>query len=226
MKLHAHPASTTCRPILHFAAESGIAIELAFVDLFAGDHRSPAYAAINPDRAVPVLEDGSFRLTQCSAILKYLAERAGSPAYPAEPQARARVNALMDWFNTDFHRAFGYGLVYPQVLPHHAWPDAQMQDVALARAEAEARRRLDVLDRHLLDDESPFLGGAAPSLADYLGAAYVTTGELIGFDLARWPRVQRWLAAMTARPAWASTNGAFEGWCEIHRQARRYRIAA
>lgn len=226
MKLHAHPGSTTCRPILLFAAEAGIALDLAFVDLFAGDHRSPGFAAINPNRAVPVLEDGSFRLTECSAILKYLAERAGSPAYPVGPQARARINALMDWFNTGFYRAFGYGLVYPQVLPEHAWPSAQIQDIALARAEAEARRHLDVLDRHHLDGEAPFLGGAAPSLADHLGAAYVTIGELIDFDLAPWPRVRRWLAAMKARPAWAPVNAAFEGWVELHRQARRYRSAA
>jgi glutathione S-transferase len=226
MKLYAHPASTTCRPILLFAAESGITLDVAFVDLFAGDQRSPGFAAINPNGAVPVLEDGSFRLTECSAILKYLVERAGSSAYPAEPQARARVNALMDWFNTDFYRAFGYGLVYPQVLPEHAWPDARMQEIALARAEAEVRRRLDVLDHHLLDVEAPYLGGAAPSLADWLGAAYVTIGELIDFDLARWPRVQRWLAAMKARPSWASAGGAFEEWCELHRCARRYRIAA
>ncbi|GIX11518.1 glutathione S-transferase family protein [Elioraea sp.] len=225
MKLHAHPASTTCRPILHFAAESGIALELAFVDLFAGDQRSPAHAAINPNRAVPVLEDGSFRLTECSAILKYLAERTDSPAYPAEPTARARVNALMDWFNTGFYRSFGHGLIYPQVLPDYAWPKAEMQAAALARAESESRRWFDVLDTHWLG-AGTYLGGAAPSLADYMGAAYVTIGALIDFDLAPWPRVRRWLAAMAARPAWASTNGAFEGWCEIHRQARRYRIAA
>lgn len=226
MKLHAHPASTTCRPILLFAAESGIALDVAFVDLFAGDQRSPGFAAINPNGAVPVLEDGAFRLTECSAILKYLAERIRSPAYPADPQARARVNALMDWFNTDFYRAFGHGLVYPQVLPDHAWPDARMQQIALARAEAEAGRRLDVLDRHLLDAEAPYLGGAAPSLADCLGATLVTIGALIDFDLARWPRVRRWLAAMTARPSWAPVNRAFEDWCELHRCARRYRIAA
>ena len=58
---------------------------------------------------MPVLEDGDFRLTECSAILKYLADKVGSPAYPKDLQKRARVNELMDWLNTGFYRDFGYG---------------------------------------------------------------------------------------------------------------------
>jgi glutathione S-transferase len=225
MKLYGHPISTTTRPILLFAAEARIPLDLVTIDLFAGDHLSPGFAAINPNRAVPVLEDGAFRLTESSAILKYLAERAGSPAYPAEPQARARVNALMDWFNTGFYRAFGYGLIYPQVLPDYAWPTAEMQAVSLARAETDSRRWFDVLDRHWLGVET-YLGGTAPSLADYMGAVHVTNGELIAFDLAPWPRILRWVEAMKALPSWASVHAAFAGWCEMQRAARRYRIAA
>jgi len=40
-----------------------------------GEHYQPEYVAINPNRMVPVLEDGDFRLTESSAILKYLAEK-------------------------------------------------------------------------------------------------------------------------------------------------------
>jgi hypothetical protein len=35
----------------------------------------------------------------------------------ATRRARARTNALIDWFNTGFYRSFGYGLIYPQALP-------------------------------------------------------------------------------------------------------------
>lgn len=225
MKLHADPISTTSRPVLLFAAEEAIGLEIVHVDLFSGHHLSPGFAAINPNRAVPVLEDGAFRLTESSAILRYLAERTGSSAYPAEPRARARINALMDWFNTGFYRAFGYGLIYPQVLPDYAWPKAEMQAAALARAEAEVRRWLDVLDRHWLG-EGTYLGGAAPSLADYMGAVYVTNGALIGFDLAAWPRIVRWVEAMKALPSWATVHAPFDGWCDLLRQARHARIAA
>jgi glutathione S-transferase len=79
MKLYYHPVSTTSRPVMLLAAEAGLDLDYEVVDLFAGAHLQPGYAAINPTRFVPVLEDGEFRLTESSAILKYLAEKAGSP---------------------------------------------------------------------------------------------------------------------------------------------------
>ena len=39
--------------------------------------------------------DDGFRLTESSAILKYLAEKTGSRAYPTGAQQRARVNEVM-----------------------------------------------------------------------------------------------------------------------------------
>jgi glutathione S-transferase len=210
------------------AAEEAIPLELETIDLFSGEHLSERFLAVNPNGAVPVLEDGAFRLTECSAILKYLAERIGSAAYSTEPQARARVNTLMDWFNTGFLREFGYGFVYPQVMADcYGWPDPAMQAVALRRGEAGARRFLAVLDGHWLPSrEGPYLGGTKPCLADYMGAAYTTAGELVDFDFASWPRVVHWLEAMKARPSWAPANAAFRGWCEAARAARLCQAAA
>lgn len=149
MKLYQLPLSDACRPVLLFAAEEGIALEMEILDLLAGDQFSERFVAINPNSAVPVLEDGQFRLTEGSAILKYLAERIGSPFYPRAAAARARVNERMDWFNTGFHREYCMGVVWPQVMPdRYGWPDAAMQAAALRRAEARARRYLDVLEGH------------------------------------------------------------------------------
>ncbi|MDH4062044.1 MAG: glutathione S-transferase N-terminal domain-containing protein, partial [Aquincola sp.] len=104
MKLYTHPISTTCRPIMMFAAEQGIPLEMQVVDLFTGEHTKAPYGAINPNHLIPVLEDGNFRLTESSAIMKYLADKVGSPMYPKDLQQRARVNERMDWINTQLGR--------------------------------------------------------------------------------------------------------------------------
>lgn len=196
-----------------FAHEAGLPLELVPVNLFTGEHKGEAYTGINPNQLVPVLEEADgHRLIECSAILKYLADLAAHPAWPADRRARAAVNARMDWFNTGFYRVFGYGLVYGQILPDYMWSNAAMQAAAVERAEAKSRTLMTILNDHMLSDAAPFLGGAEPDLSDHLGACYVTLGELVGFDFAPWPRVQRWIAAMKARPSWEVANGGFNAW--------------
>ena len=90
MKLYMHPVSMTSRPVRLFAAESKIAMDEEFVDLMTGAHMQPAYAAVNPNCLVPMLEDGDLRLTESSAILKYLADKTGSPAYPKDSKRAPR----------------------------------------------------------------------------------------------------------------------------------------
>jgi len=83
-----------------------------------GEQYGESFTKINPSSFVPVLEDGYLRLIESSAILKCLAEISSSASYPTDPQAKAQVNEVMNCFNTNFYRTFGYGLVYPQVLDH------------------------------------------------------------------------------------------------------------
>src|SRR5512132_4344908 len=127
MKLYMHPVSMTSRPVRLFIAESGIDVDEQLVDLFTGEHYKEPFASMNPNRMVPVLEDGDFRLTESSAILKYLADKIDSPAYPKDLRKRARVNERMDWFNTGFYRDFSYGMLYPQIFPFMRRPDDNVQ---------------------------------------------------------------------------------------------------
>jgi len=138
-----------------FIADHGMEVEQQVVDLTAGEQYQPAFAAINPNNAVPVLEDGGFRLTECSAILKYLADVVDSSTYPKPLQARAQVNSAMEWINTGFYRAFGYNLCYPQVLPHGKWPDPTAQSLALSAGRAGSRKLLGVMNDHMLGQAIP-----------------------------------------------------------------------
>ena len=209
MKLYFHPVSTTCRPIMMLAADSGIDLDYQVVDLFKGEHMQDSYSMINPCRQVPVLEDGDFHLTESSAILKYLAEKAGSPAYPSDPQARARVNERMDWFNTGLYRDLGYGLIYPQVLPDLRRPDDAVHAGTIAWGRDKANGWLRILDESFIGPANAYVCGNEVTIADYFGAAMVTAGEVIHLDYSAYPNIRRWLANMKARPNWDKVNEAF-----------------
>ncbi|MDH4180601.1 MAG: glutathione S-transferase family protein [Betaproteobacteria bacterium] len=209
MKLYHHPVSTTSRPVVLFAAEAGIALDFQVVDLFTGEQYRPEYASINPSRQVPVLEDGDFRLTESSAILKYLADKVGSPAYPADLRRRARVNERMDWFNTGFYRDFAYGFLYPQIFPFMRRPDDAVQAATIAWGRERALHWLKVLDESLIGPRNAYLCGDEITIADYLGAIMAVGGESIGESLAAYPNVSRWLDNMRALRHWAKVNEAF-----------------
>jgi glutathione S-transferase len=210
MKLYFHPASTTCRPIMLLAAAENIAIDYQLVDLFTGANLKPEFLAINPNGAVPLLEDGDFRLTEGSTILKYLAEKKYcAPSYPADAQTRARVNERMDWFNTGLYRDLGYGLIYPQVIEAYRKGDETAHRAHLAWSRAKAKHWLDILDRHIIGAKSNFICGDEVTLADFMGACYVTLGDVIRLDYSAYPNITRWLANMKALPYWEKTNEAF-----------------
>ena len=211
MKIYYHPASTTSRPLMLFANESGINVDFQVVDLFTGEHYKPPFEAINPNRQVPVLEEGDFRLTESSAILKYLAEKTGSPAYPKDLQQRARVNERMDWINTQLCRDLAYGLIYPQIFPHHKRPSDDAQKATLAWAKERAGGWMKVLDAHLIGS-GDYLCGTQITIADYYAAPFVALAESVGSDLAGYPNVKRWLGKMKALKSWAKVNEVINGY--------------
>jgi glutathione S-transferase len=209
MKIYYHPVSTTSRPLMLFAAESGLDVDFKLVDLFAGEHLQPAYAAINPNCLVPVLEDGDFRLTESSAILKYLADKTGSPTYPSDPRKRARVNEMMDWLNTGLYRDLGYGLIYPQLFPHHRRATDELQAGTIAWGKEKAKGWLKILDEKLIGPRNRYLCGSEITIADYFGASILTLGELIGCNYSAYANIARWLGNVKALPSWPKVNKAF-----------------
>ena len=211
MKLYYHPASTTSRTVMLFAAESGTPLEMQVVDLFTGEQYQPPFEAINPNHMVPVLEDGAFRLTESSAILKYLADKTGSPLYPKDLQARARVNERMDWINTQLCRDLAYGLVYPQIFPFHKRRSQEAQEATLQWAKERAQGWLKVLDGHILGADNAYLCGAEMTIADCFAAPFVALAELVGSDFSAYPNVRRWLGRMKALKSWKPVFEAIDG---------------
>jgi len=208
MKLYTHPVSTACRPVMQFIADNNIPCDMEVVDILKGAHYEPAYSSKNPNRLVPMLEDGDFRLTESAAILRYLAEKTNSPAYPKDLKQRARVNEAMDWFNSNFYKDFGYGLVYPQLFPHHKRPDEKTHAGTIAWGQERSKAWLQVLNDHWLAGGKKYICGDQITIADYLGSAIMSIGELIHCDLKKYPNVQRWIDNVKKQPNYEKVNSA------------------
>lgn len=210
MKLHYDPASTTSRAVTLFVAEEGIDLDLVYVGLAQGEHHAEAFARLNPNRQVPVLEIEDLVLTESAAILRYLASRTRSAAYPEDLQKRAVVDARLDWFNTSFARDAAYGLAYPVLMPNLLPAQAEAAAQATHRARQQTERWLEVLDRHWLGDNA-FVAGPEMTIADYFGAAYVSLLDLVDLDCSPYPAIRGWIDRMQRLPHWQECYAAFHG---------------
>jgi glutathione S-transferase len=210
MKLYMHPASITSRTVRLFIAESGLKVDEEVVDLRAGAHLKPEYAAINPSQLVPMLEDGDFRLSESSAILKYLADKTGSTAYPKDIKKRAKVDEMMDWLNTQFYRDWAYNFCYPQLFPHHKRRSDEAQAGAVEWGKKNSQKWMRILNDHWIG-ENQYLCGNQITIADYFGAGLVTLGEAIHTDFDKYPNVARWLSNMKSLKNWDKINEVFNG---------------
>ena len=107
MKLWSYWRSSSAYRVRIALCLKGLAYDYAAVNLIAqgGEQNAPAFASLNPQRQVPVLEldDGSerLRLVQSMAIIEYLDERyPDPPLLPASRGDRAHVRALAELVNS------------------------------------------------------------------------------------------------------------------------------
>jgi maleylacetoacetate isomerase/maleylpyruvate isomerase len=167
-----------------------LAYQPVFIHLAKGEHRQPAYAAINPQALVPTLElDDGTRLTQSLAIIEYLDTLKPQPALlPAPPLERARVRALALLIACEIHplnnlrvlqhlkRALGQG--EEQIK---AWYQHWIAD-GLAKFEAELKAGR---------PRGAFCHGDAPGLADCCLVPQVFNARRYDCDLSPYPETMR-----------------------------------
>ena len=224
MKLYMHPASTACRPVRMFLAENGIPCDEELVDIATGAHHKEPYASLNPSRLVPMLDDDGFRLTEGSTILKYLAEKYDSPTYPKDLKKRARVNEVMDWTNTQLYRDLGYGLVYPQLFPHHKRRSDEAQAGCIEWGQNGARKWLQVLNDYYIGTTNGYIAGNELTIADFFGAGIVSIGEILGCDFGAYPNVRRWLGNVKQLKSWDKANEVFNGFVAMNKDREFARV--
>lgn len=196
MKLYDFASSPNSRKVRALVYELDLRPTFVSLNVFKGEHRSdPRLAALNPNRKLPVLEDGDFTLWESNAILTYLAGRRPELGLaPAEPRRRADVERWLFWQTAHLGPAVTRVAIerFMKKITKRGEPDQATIDAGTAEFEACSR----ALDGTLADRE--YVAGAL-SVADFALWGYYALAALSGLDVAAHPRVSAWLARMEAR---------------------------
>jgi len=139
---------------------------------------------------VPLLKVGDDVIFESAVILEYLEETQPRPLYPADPLARARQRAFIEFGSAILSDIWGL-----EIAPNRDVLDARVEALAqkFARIEDELGR-------------GPWFAGEAFGLVDAVFAPvlrYFDSFDAI-FDhgiLAHKPKIAAWRAALAARPS-------------------------
>ncbi len=156
--------------------------------------KDPSYLALNPNGRVPTIDDDGLVLWESGAINLYLAERYRSPLLPADVQGKGRAYQWAFFIAND---------VEPHmitVMQHRMMFPPEKRDPALAEAaDARLQPRLAVLENFL--KKNRYFGMERWDLADFMVASVCFSFSAMKYDLSKFPRFQKWLAASLERPA-------------------------
>ena len=153
-----------------------------------------------PFGKLPVLElaDGT-RMPESNAILCFLAS--GTALLPDDPVRRTHVLAWMFWEQNQHEGVIAVRAAlrsYPS-RAHEATPD-RMADLLNRGHEI-----LGVMEGRL--QNAAWLTGDQPTVADVSLYAYThTAGSRGGYDLQRFPAIQKWLQEMTEQPGYVGLD--------------------
>jgi len=180
---------------LWVAGELGIKYEHVQTDFSDGTSscRTPAFKAINPNAAVPAIDDDGFKLWESLAINLYLAKKhADKGLYPKSLQDEAKVWQWALWTATTVEGPIGTWQAHAMMLPPEKRDPKQAADALQKLA-----RPLKVLDDHLKAHQC--LVGNQFTVADINLASVVSRATQM--DLSATPNVKAWLNRCLDRPA-------------------------
>ena len=157
------------------------------------EQKAPEYLKINPNGRIPAIvdsENDNFAVFESGAILLYLAEKTGQ-LLPADARGRSTV---IQWL---MFQMGGVGPMQGQANVFFRYFPEKLQG-AIDRYQNETRRLYEVLDTRL--GEVEYLAGDY-SIADIATYPWVRIHDWSGVSVEGLPHLQRWMAALAARPA-------------------------
>jgi maleylacetoacetate isomerase len=213
--LHGSDRSSSSSRVRIALALKGIEYEYRRVDLFAGEHRSPDYLAINPLGQVPALEIDGHRLAQSVAICEYLEQtRPEPPLLPVDAAERARCRWIVEIVNAGIQPLQNRALLL-HIVDRYGDEDLRGMipgSPAPKRAHSEVwpqfwiRKGFGALEALLVETAGSCCVGDTITLADVTVFPQVTLSRLFDIDLEPFPTLRRIDAALAKHPAFAAVR--------------------
>jgi GSH-dependent disulfide-bond oxidoreductase len=184
------------------AGHKGAEYDAWMIEIREGDQFGSGFVDVNPNSKIPALMDHSTpsptRVFESGSILLYLAEKFGA-FLPADPAKRTQALNWLFWqMGSGPFLGGGFGHFY-------AYAPVKIE-YAIDRFAMEVKRQLDVLNRHLSDNE--YMAGDEYSIADmaiwpwYGWAAMGKLYEAAEFlQVHEYTHLVRWAEQIGAREA-------------------------
>ncbi len=174
--------------------ELNVPFEAITVNMMKGEHRQPAFLAVNPAGKLPVLVDGDLVLTESMAICTYLAEKYPEKGLiPSDISRRAEFHKWIMFTATELEQP-----LWRIARNTNLYPEEKRQPSDVDRAGDDFKPMAEVLDGHLADRE--FVVGDSATVADF-ALAYTLDWANEATLLGDFPRLQSYMTRMYERPA-------------------------
>jgi GSH-dependent disulfide-bond oxidoreductase len=199
-----------------FLEEAGLEYTIKPVNIGKGDQFGPAFLKISPNNRIPAIVDHapadggkSISVFESGAILLYLAGKTGQ-FIPKDLRGQVETLEWLMWQMAGLGPMAGqnhhFAIYAPEKLPY-----------AIDRYVKETSRLYGVLNKRLAGRD--FIMGKQYTIADMASYPWVIP-ERQGQDMAEFPNLKRWKAAIRARPA---TTLAYARAKEVNPQATSIR---
>jgi glutathione S-transferase len=172
-------------------------VEFVYLDLQKGEHKKPAYLALNPNGKVPTLVNGDKVLWEADAILCYLAQHAGSDLWP-EDDHQPEVISWFSWNSQHFIKSGG--MLYFEFVIKKRFNIGPPDNAVVEKAIRDFRAQAAVLNNHLKSRK--WLVGDKLSVADFSVAVTLPYAGQASMPLDDFPEVRRWHDQLNALEAW------------------------
>jgi glutathione S-transferase len=197
LKVWGRKTSVNVQKVMWTVAELRLPHERIDIGGAFGGLDTPQFAALNPNRQIPVLQDGALTLFESAAIIRHLARQNDlGGLYPADAHTLALADQWMDWAASslypDIISSVFIGLIFT--------PAANRNTAAVAASIQRAGEKLSILDGVLTS--RPYILGDRLTVADIAAGGLMYRYFTLPIARPSLPNVEAWYGRLQQRAAY------------------------